>query len=72
MIIDDEPIACKGMEEYIIEVEFLSLVNVCDNAVKAYAFLNSEKVDLIFLDIEMPKKLICIARSAMNKSCFVF
>ena len=55
MIIDDEPIACKGMEEYIIEVEFLSLVNVCDNAVKAYAFLNSEKVDLIFLDIEMPK-----------------
>lgn len=55
MIIDDEPIACKGMEEYIIEVEFLSLVNVCDNAVKAYGFLNSEKVDLIFLDIEMPK-----------------
>jgi DNA-binding LytR/AlgR family response regulator len=55
MIIDDEPIACKGMEEYITEVEFLSLVNICDNAVKAYAFLHSEKVDLIFLDIEMPK-----------------
>lgn len=55
MIIDDEPIACKGIEEYITEVEFLSLVNICDNAVKAYAFLHSEKVDLIFLDIEMPK-----------------
>jgi len=55
MIIDDEPIACKGMEEYITEVEFLSIVNICDSAVKAYAFLHAEKVDLIFLDIEMPK-----------------
>jgi two-component SAPR family response regulator len=55
MVIDDEPIACKGLEEYITEVEFLSLINICDNAVKAYAFLHSEKVDLIFLDIEMPK-----------------
>lgn len=55
MIIDDEPIACKGIEEYINEVDFLNLVNVCNNAVKAYDFLHSEKVDLIFLDIEMPK-----------------
>jgi DNA-binding LytR/AlgR family response regulator len=55
MIIDDEPIACKGMEEYIDEVDFLALVNICDNAIKAYGFLSSEKVDLIFLDIEMPK-----------------
>lgn len=55
MIIDDEPIACKGIEEYITEVEFLNLINVCNNAVKAYDFLHSEKVDLIFLDIEMPK-----------------
>ena len=52
MIIDDEPIACKGVEEYIIEVEFLSLVNLCDNGVIAYAFLNLEKVDLIFLDMK--------------------
>src|SRR4051812_4716827 len=55
MIIDDEPIACKGMEEYINEVEFLTLVNICDNAVKAHRFLDLETVDLIFLDIEMPK-----------------
>jgi len=55
MIIDDEPIACRGLEEYIAEIEFLTLINICDNAVKAYAFIHSEKVDLIFLDIEMPK-----------------
>jgi DNA-binding LytR/AlgR family response regulator len=54
MIIDDEPIARKGMEEYIAEVGFLNLVNVCESAVKAYTYLHSEKVDLIFLDIEMP------------------
>jgi DNA-binding LytR/AlgR family response regulator len=55
MIIDDEPIACKGIQEYINEVEFLSLVNISDNAFKAHRFLDMDKVDLILLDIEMPK-----------------
>ncbi|MGN6640103.1 MAG: LytR/AlgR family response regulator transcription factor [Mucilaginibacter sp.] len=73
MIIDDEPLACKGMEEYISEVEFLSLVNICDNAVKAYALLFSEKVDLIFLDIEMPKLTgIEFLRSLKNAPAVIF
>jgi len=73
MIIDDEPLACKGMEEYISEVKFLSLVNICDNAVKAYALLYSEKVDLIFLDIEMPKLTgIEFLRSLKNTPAVIF
>lgn len=55
IIVDDEPLAQKGMEEYIKEVDFLELVAVCDTAVQAYPFLQKGKVDLILLDIEMPE-----------------
>jgi len=55
MIVDDEPLAQKGMEEYIKDVPFLEFVGVCDNALQAYPFLNNNKADLILLDIEMPQ-----------------
>lgn len=54
LIIDDEPIARKGVEEYISEVEFLNLVAQCENPVQASPYLDGG-VDLIFLDIHMPK-----------------
>lgn len=55
LVVDDEPMARKGMEEYIREVEFLHLVAQCENASKAATHLQGGKVDLIFLDIQMPK-----------------
>lgn len=55
LIIDDEPIARKGMKEYVSEVEFLDLVAECENALKATKFLHEQSVDLIFLDIQMPR-----------------
>jgi len=55
LIVDDEPLARKGMEEYVKEVEFLQLAGSCENAVKASAFLNDGHVDLMLLDIQMPK-----------------
>jgi DNA-binding LytR/AlgR family response regulator len=55
LIIDDEPIARKGLEEYVKEVEFLRLVAQCESASKAIAYLQETTVDLIFLDIQMPK-----------------
>ncbi len=55
LIIDDEPIARKGMEEYVKETPFLQLVSSCENAIKATAYLQGGKVDLILLDIQMPK-----------------
>jgi DNA-binding LytR/AlgR family response regulator len=55
IIVDDEPFAQKGLEEYIKEVEFLELVAVCDNAVQAYPLIKKDKAELIFLDIEMPE-----------------
>ena len=55
LIIDDEPLARKGLREYVQEIEFLHCVASCENALKAASFLNQEKIDLIFLDIHMPK-----------------
>jgi DNA-binding LytR/AlgR family response regulator len=55
LIIDDEPIARKGLEEHVQEIEFLHCVASCENALKASTYLNETKIDLIYLDIHMPK-----------------
>jgi DNA-binding LytR/AlgR family response regulator len=55
IIVDDEPIARKLLEEYTADVSFLSLAGEADNPLKAQAILSSEPVDLIFLDVNMPK-----------------
>jgi len=55
LIVDDEPIARKGLEEYVRDIEFLHLVGQCENPLKATAYLSEHQIDLIFLDIHMPK-----------------
>jgi len=55
LIIDDEPIARKGLEEHVQEIDFLHCVASCENALKASTYLNDQKIDLIYLDIHMPK-----------------
>ena len=55
IIVDDEPLAQKGLKEYIEEAGFLELIGVCDNAMQAYPFINKGEADLILLDIEMPE-----------------
>jgi len=54
IIIDDEPIARKLIEEFIGDIEFLELVGQAENPAKAITILNNNVVDLIFLDINMP------------------
>lgn len=55
LIIDDEPLARKGLKEYISDVEFLELRGEFENPLKAMDTIVNEKIDLIFLDIQMPK-----------------
>lgn len=55
LIVDDEPVARKGIAEYVAEIDFLNLVGECENPLKASSFLSQQNVDLIFLDIHMPK-----------------
>jgi DNA-binding LytR/AlgR family response regulator len=55
VIVDDEPIARKGLKEYIQDVDFLQLLGEFDNPLKAADAIVGEKIDLLFLDIQMPK-----------------
>jgi two-component system, LytTR family, response regulator len=55
IIVDDEPLARKQIEAYISKVPFLNLVGTARNPIMAQAILQTELVDLIFLDIQMPR-----------------
>ena len=55
IIIDDEPLARKGLQEYINDVDFLQLEAEFDSPLKATKLLREGSVQLIFLDIQMPK-----------------
>lgn len=55
IIIDDEPLARKGLKEYIADVDFLHMAGEFENPLKATQVLSSGNVQLVFLDIQMPK-----------------
>jgi DNA-binding LytR/AlgR family response regulator len=55
IIIDDEPLARKGLKEYIADVDFLNLTGEFDNPLKAAEIISRGEVQLLFLDIQMPK-----------------
>ena len=55
VIIDDEPLAREGLANYVREVDFLQLTGTCENPVELIRLLDEHSVDLIFLDIQMPK-----------------
>jgi len=55
LVVDDEPIARKGMLEYIEQIEFLYAKGSCKNAVEASVLLANQDIELVFLDIQMPK-----------------
>ncbi len=55
IIIDDEPLARKGLKEYIADVDFLNLIAEFDSAHKASDLVSRGEAQLLFLDIQMPK-----------------
>ncbi|MEO0582490.1 MAG: LytTR family DNA-binding domain-containing protein [Bacteroidota bacterium] len=55
IIVDDEPLALDVLESYIEKIDGLEMVARLDNAVDAFNFLNRHTIDLLFLDIQMPK-----------------
>lgn len=55
VIIDDEPLAREGLASYVREVDFLNLTGTCENPLELIKLLDHQAIDLIFLDIQMPK-----------------
>ncbi|MEO3403915.1 LytTR family DNA-binding domain-containing protein [Mucilaginibacter sp. CAU 1740] len=55
VIIDDEPLAREGLASYVREVDFLNLSGTCENPLQLIKLLDEQAIDLIFLDIQMPK-----------------
>jgi len=55
IIVDDEPLALDVLQTYIEQVPDIELMCRCNNAIEANDFLSKNEIDLMFLDIEMPK-----------------
>lgn len=55
IIVEDEPLATKVLKDYIAQVPFLDLKGDFKDAIAATEFLRMDSVDLIFLDIHLPK-----------------
>lgn len=57
LIVDDEPPALKILQSYLENTDNLELTGTCNNALEAMQFLKQHPVDLVFLDINMPRLL---------------
>ncbi len=55
LIIDDEELIRSITENLVLKTPFLQLVKSCSGAMEAAQILMKEKIDLVFLDIEMPE-----------------
>lgn len=54
LIVDDEALALRLMEDYVLKIPQLEIVGKCSNALSALQILNSRQIDILFLDIQMP------------------
>ena len=54
LVVDDEPIARQGIMDLIQRIDFLHITESCASAMEAIRFVETNKIDVIFLDINMP------------------
>ena len=73
LIIDDEPLSQEVLEKFVLDVPGLHLEGICSNALEAMEILQQQPVDLMFLDINMPKLSgISFARSLEHPPMIIF
>lgn len=73
LLVDDEHFALALLEKYVRQVPDLELVATCRSAVRAVEVLQSEAVDLLFLDIQMPVLSgLGLLRHISNKPVTIF
>lgn len=73
IIVDDEPIAREILENHLKRIDSIEIKGSCKNAIEAFNLLNSESIDLIFLDINMPEITgLSFAKSINKKIKIIF
>lgn len=73
IVVDDEPIAREILENHLLKIEAVTVVATCKNAIEAFNQINSNQVDLIFLDINMPEiSGLSFAKSISNNIKVIF
>ena len=55
LIVDDEPVAREILENYLSRINTFKVAGSCKSAVEAFRIINTQSIDLIFLDINMPE-----------------
>lgn len=55
LIVEDEPLAAEILQDYISEIPFLECKTICRDGIYAMQLLQKEKIDVLFLDIHLPK-----------------
>ncbi len=68
IIVDDEPMAREILINHLQKIEAITIVDNCKNAIEAFNVINSNKIDLIFLDINMPEISGLSFAKSINKS----
>lgn len=54
VIVDDEPLAAEGLMKYIEVIDYLETIAIAENPLELNKILETERIDLIFMDIQMP------------------
>ena len=73
IIVDDEYLARKLLQDYVSKVESLQLVATCSNAIEAMNVLKDHQVDIMFLDIQMPDLTgLDLAKSLEHRPAIIF
>jgi len=55
LIVDDEPLARMVIKDYLSDIKDFEIIGECKSAIEAGDFLNEHPVDVLFLDVNMPK-----------------
>lgn len=73
LVVDDEPLSLEVIAGYVADVPHLELVASCNNAIEAAAVLREHRVDVVFLDINMPRLSgISFVKSMQEPPAIVF
>lgn len=73
VIVDDEPVARAILTSFVAKIPNLELVKSCKNAMEAFEVANQQKIDIFFLDINMPDiSGLSLAKSINQKAKIIF